>query len=231
MYYRGIDITYILMILPCIILSLWAQSKVSGTFRKYSSVPNARGMTGADAARKILDMNGLSGVPIERVSGNLTDHYDPKDNVIRLSDAVFGSPSVAAVGVAAHEAGHAVQHAERYAPIMARNAIVPVVNIGTRLSLPLLLIGMFLNVLGLIWAGIILFGLSTLFQLLTLPVELDASHRAVKVLSGGYLSDDEMKGVKKVLSAAAMTYVAALLTSAAQLLRYVLIFTGGRRRR
>lgn len=231
MYFGGIDITYLVMIVPCIILSLWAQSKVSSTFRKYSGVLNSRGMTGADAARKILDRNGLTHIPVEHIQGNLTDHYDPKANVIRLSDSVYGSSSVAAVGVAAHEAGHAVQHAENYAPILARNAIVPVVNIGTRLSLPLLLIGMFLNIMGLIWAGIILFGLSTLFQLLTLPVELDASHRAVKVLSGDYLDEDEMKGVKKVLTAAAMTYVAALLTSAAQLLRYVLIFTGGRRRR
>ena len=231
MGYYGIDITYIILVVPFIILSLWAQFKVSGTFRKYSEVSNRRGMTGQDAARRILDMNGLNHIPIEHIAGNLSDHYDPKANVIRLSDSVYGSTSVAAVGVAAHEAGHAVQHAEKYAPILARNAIVPVVNIGTRLSLPLLVIGIFLNITGLIFIGILLFALSTLFQLLTLPVELNASHRAVKVLSNGYLDEEEMKGVKNVLTAAAMTYVAALLTSAAQLLRYVLIFTGGRRRR
>ena len=222
---------YFIIVMPFVLLSLWAQIKVKSTFSKYSQVYNQRNMTGADAARRILDMNGLQHIPVERISGELTDHFDPKANVIRLSDSVYGSNSVAAVGVAAHEAGHAVQHAENYGPILVRNSIVPVVNIGAKLSLPLLFLGLILGVMGLVWVGIILFSLTTIFQLVTLPVEFDASHRAVKVLENGYLREDEVKGVKKVLSAAAMTYVAAMLTSAAQLLYYVFLFTGNGRRR
>ncbi len=225
-----IDSTYIILVLPFVLLSLWAQMKVKTTFTKYSRVHNHRGMTGADAARRILDMNGLSHVRVERIAGNLTDHFDPRSNCIRLSDSVYGASSVAAVGVAAHEAGHAVQHAEKYVPIRLRNAIVPVVNFGSRLSIPLLFLGLFLNALELVWIGIFLFSFAVLFQLITLAAEFNASHRAVRVLNEGYLAEDEVRGVKKVLSAAAMTYVAAALTSAAQLLRYIILFTGGRRR-
>lgn len=226
-----LDYTYFIYVVPFLLLSLWAQMKVQTTFSKYSKLSNRRNLTGADAARRILDMNGLTSVRVERVSGNLTDHFDPKTNCIRLSETVHDSNSVAAVGVAAHEAGHAVQHANQYMPIVVRNAIVPVVNIGSRISLPLLFLGLILDHLALVWVGIILFGLAVVFQTVTLPVEFNASRRAIQVLGDGYLAEDELKGVKKVLSAAAMTYVAAALTSAAQLLRYIVLFTGNGRRR
>ncbi len=224
------DIYYLVLVLPAVILSMWAQMKVNANFSKYSKVYTKRNFTATEAARQILDNHGLYEVKIEAISGNLTDHFDPKANVIRLSDSVRNSTSVAAVGVAAHEAGHAVQHAEGYAPIRFRNSLVPVANFGSKLSIPLIIIG-FLFMTGesffgsaCVWAGIILFSAAVLFQVVTLPVEFDASNRAIKVLgSGGYLYEDETKHVKKVLGAAAMTYVAAAATSIAQLLRFILI--------
>ena len=232
----------ILLLVPAMIFALWAQFKVQSTFKKYDRVMSTKNLTGADAARRILDANGLYDVKVEYVRGHLNDHYDPRTNVIRLSDATFGSVSVAAIGVAAHEAGHAVQHATGYAPIRLRQAIVPVTRFGSALAMPLFLIGLLLvgfgsvdSVIGeyLMFGGIVLFSLSTLFQLVTLPVEFNASSRAVKVLEGsGMLDSREVDGARAVLSAAAMTYVAALATSLAYLLRFILIAAGasGRRR-
>lgn len=223
MPYFWYDSTYILVIIA-FFLSMFASFGVKATYAKYSKVRNHSAMTGSMAARKILDMNGLYQVRIERVSGNLTDHYDPKANVIRLSESVYDSDSVAAIGVAAHESGHAVQHATNYAPIGIRNALVPVVNIGTSLSMPLFIIGLILGFVQLAYVGVILFSLALLFQLVTLPVEFNASRRAIKILdSGNLLYDDEIKGAKKVLAAAAMTYVAATASTALQLLRLLLI--------
>ncbi len=223
MPYFWYDSTYILVIIA-FFLSMFASFGVKATYAKYSKVRNHSAMTGSMAARKILDMNGLYQVRIERVSGNLTDHYDPKANVIRLSESVYDSDSVAAIGVAAHESGHAVQHATNYAPIGIRNALVPVVNIGTSLSMPLFIIGLILGFVQLAYVGVILFSLALLFQLVTLPVEFNASRRAIKILdSGNLLYDDEIKGAKKVLTAAAMTYVAATASTALQLLRLLLI--------
>ena len=217
------DSTYILVIIA-MLLSLWASFGVKSTFAKYQEVKTAREITGAEAARRVLDMNGLQNIRVERVSGELTDHFDPKHNVIRLSDSTYNDTSVAAVGVAAHEAGHAVQHATGYAPIRIRNSIVPVVNIGTQLAMPLFFIGLLINVLGLVYLGIFLFSFALAFQLITLPVELNASSRAIKILdSSMLLYEDEIKPAKKVLKAAAMTYVAAVASSALQLLRLLLI--------
>lgn len=222
------DSTYILVILA-LLLSAFASFGVNATFSRYKKQINARGFTGKDAARKILDMNGLYNVRVEHVGGNLTDHFDPKSNVIRLSDSTYSDTSVAAIGVAAHEAGHAVQYAVNYAPLKIRNSIVPVVNLSTQLSMPLFLIGLILGIYGLTTIGIILFSASLIFQLITLPVEFNASKRAISILdSSGMLYDEELKGAKKVLKAAALTYVAAVAASALQLLRLVLI--SGRRR-
>lgn len=223
------DPTFIILI-PAIILSLWAQSRVTSTFNKYSKINNRSGMTGADIARRILNLNGLTNVKIERVSGNLTDHYDPKTNVVRLSDATFASQSVGAIGVAAHEVGHAIQHATGYSAIRIRNAIVPAVNLCNMLSMPILLIGLLFSFTGLIDLGIIFFSATVLFQLITLPVEFNASKRAIATLEdNGMLIGEELNGAKKVLSAAAMTYVAAAVSSILSLLRLMLLF-GGRRR-
>lgn len=228
--FYGIDIYYIVLILPCIVLAAWAQMRVKSTFNKFSRVRNMRGITGAQAAEAVLRQNGVSDVRIERVAGNLTDHYDPRTNVIRLSESVYDSTSVASVGVAAHEAGHAVQYAVHYAPIHLRAAIVPVTQIGSFAAWPLLLLGLFLNRGILIDIGIWAFALSTIFQLITLPVELNASNRALAAIEqGGLLTSEEYPMAKQTLSAAAMTYVAALAASLAQLLRLILLF-GGRRR-
>lgn len=222
------DWTYILLI-PAFILSMWAQFKVSSTFNKYSKVSNRRGMTGADAARYILDINGLRHVRIERINGNLTDHFDPRSNVVRLSDSTYASTSVGAIGVAAHECGHAVQYATDYAPIRIRNAIVPVVNICSKLSIPIIIIGFIFAYAGsfsntLLNIGIILFSATVFFQLITLPVEFNASNRAIATLEQrALLQDDELKGAKKVLSAAAMTYVAAAFSAIMSLLRLIII--------
>lgn len=232
-YFYYFDWTIILLI-PAFILSLWAQANVNGTFRKYSQVYNRRGYTGADIARRILDMNGLYQVRVERVSGNLTDHFDPKANVVRLSEATYSSQSVGAIGVAAHEVGHAVQHAVGYAPIRIRNGIVPFVNVCNWLSMPILLIGVLFAGLGsffpsLIDVGIILFSATVLFQLVTLPVEFNASRRALQTLRGQCLLDEEeMRGASAVLRAAALTYVAAAVSSIMSLLRLILLF-GNRR--
>lgn len=227
----GFDIYYFVLIIPAMLFAMWAQFKVSSTFNRYSTQRTRNGMTGAKAAEAVLRACGVTNVRIERVRGNLTDHFDPRAGVIRLSESVYDSASVAAVGVAAHEAGHAAQYAEGYGPIRLRNAIIPVTQIGSSLAWPLLLIGLLFNYESLFFAGILFFTLSVVFQLVTLPVEFNASARAVSVLGeGGYLSSDEMPGARKTLSAAAMTYVAALAVSIAQLLRLLLIFGGGRRR-
>lgn len=214
-----------------LIISMWAQIKVNSTYKKYSKVYSRAGMTAEVAVRKILDSNGLFNVGITRVPGELTDHYDPRSNTIALSDSVYGSTSVAAIGVAAHEAGHAIQHAVGYGPIKLRTALVPVTNFGSRLAMPLFIIGLLLANQPLAYAGIILFSLTVVFQLVTLPTEFNASRRAVKALGGyGYMNDEELKGTKKVLSAAAMTYLAALFVALASLLRLIIIAGGGRRR-
>lgn len=230
MYPMYADATYLLVIIG-FLFSLFASFGVKSTFAKYNGVHNARGMTGRDAAREILDKNGLYSVNIEHVAGDLTDHYDPRANVIRLSDATYNSSSVAAVGVAAHEAGHAVQHAVGYMPIRLRNAVVPVANIGSSLSMPLFLLGLFMGRDSLAFAGIILFSAVLLFQLVTLPVEFNASRRALSVLSSpGMLAETERRQAAKVLKAAAMTYVAGAAATALQLLRLLLIFNNNRRR-
>ena len=224
-----------LILIPCIILSYWASSNVNNTFNRYSKQISARRLTGAQAAQRVLSANGVWGVRIERVSGNLTDHYDPQANVIRLSNSVYDNCSTAAIGVACHEAGHAVQYAMNYAPIKLRAAIIPVTNIGSRLAMPLIVIGVALTTLsvlfyGLVYVGILCFSLSLVFQLVTLPVEFNASSRALKAIEDGdLLTDSELVGARKTLRAAAMTYVAATAVSLGQLVRLLLIF--GRRRR
>ena len=217
----------ILLILPALIISIWAQIKVSYTYKKYSTVFINRSITAADVARGILDRNGLQHIRIEHVRGHLTDHYDPRTGVIRLSDSVFNSSSVAAIGVAAHEAGHAVQYAKNYFPIKIRAAIIPVTRYGSMLAIPLFFIGFLLAQPAFMNLGIILYSAVALFQLVTLPVEFNASARALGELRSNYLKDSEVRGARAVLSAAAMTYVAALLTSLMTLLR-LLILAGGR---
>ncbi len=230
------DWTYLVLVMPFVLLSLWASSSVNSTFKKYSQQHSRRGITGAQAAERVLRSNGVTGVRIERVSGNLTDHYDPRTNVIRLSDGVYGSTSTAAIGVACHEAGHAVQYAQSYGPIKLRAATIPITNIGSKLAMPLILIGVLLAAFenlsfGFVYLGITCFGLSLVFQLITLPVEFNASRRALAAIeSGELLTEEEQRGARKTLTAAAMTYVAATAVSLAQLLRLILIF-GGRRRR
>ena len=234
-YFYGFDWTYVVLVLPCIIFSMWASSSVNSTFKKYSTHHSVRRITGAQAAQRVLSANGVGGVRIERVSGNLTDHYDPRTNVIRLSDSVYDSTSVAAIGVACHEAGHAVQYTHHYAPIKLRAAIIPITNIGSRPAMPLILLGIVLNFLGsfstgIIYLGIACFGLSLVFQLITLPVEFDASRRAIRAIEdGAILTEEEQRGARRTLRAAAMTYVAATAVALSQLIRLLVIF-GGRRR-
>ena len=233
-YYFGFDWTYLLL-LPCIILTIWASVRVNSTFKRYSDQLSARRITGAQAAERILHSNGIRNVRVEQIGGNLTDHYDPRTNVIRLSDSVYGSTSTAAIGVACHEAGHAVQYAENYAPIKLRAAIIPITNFGSRLAMPLILLGVLLSAFSgasnsLVYLGIACFALSLFFQLVTLPVEFNASRRALQAIEqSDILNDEELKGARKVLSAAAMTYVAAAAVSLAQLFRLILLF-GGRSR-
>ena len=235
-YYYGFDWTYVVLVLPCILLSLWASSNVNSTFNRYAKQLSSRRITGADAARRVLAANGVHGVRIDRVSGNLTDHYDPKTNVIRLSDSVYDSTSTSAIGVACHEAGHAVQYAESYAPIKLRAAIIPITNFGSKLAMPLILLGIVCTFLGelstmLVYAGIAAFGMSLVFQLVTLPVEFNASRRAMQAIEeANILTAEEQRGARKTLTAAAMTYVAATAVALAQLLRLIMLF-GGRRRR
>ena len=232
-----LDWTYIVLVLPAIIFAMWASSRVNSTFQRYQGQYSSRGLTGAEAAQMVLQRNGVYGVRIERVSGNLTDHYDPRSNVIRLSDSVYGNTSTAAIGVACHEAGHAVQHAEHYLPVKIRTAIVPITNTGSRLSMPLILLGLLFGATSyffatLAYVGVACFALSTIFQLVTLPTEFDASRRALTAIEqGGMLSGEELQGAKKVLSAAAMTYVAALAVSITQLLRLMLLVNRRNNRR
>ncbi len=228
--YYYMDTTGYFLVIIAAILSLFASFKVNSTFKKYSKKLTGRNITAEQAARKILDSNGLQNVRIEAVSGNLTDHYDPRANVIRLSDSVKNSTSVAAVGVAAHEAGHAVQHATGYSPIKLRNALVPVANIGSMAGPYLIILGLILSSANiLVDIGIWLFAAAVLFQIVTLPVEFNASSRAIKILENDmYLEADEVPAVKKVLGAAAMTYVAAAAVSVANLLRFIMIAAGRR---
>lgn len=234
-YFYGFDWTYLTIVLPCLLLSLWASARVNSTFKRYAKQISQRHVTGAEAAQRVLSSNGVRNVKIERISGNLTDHYDPKSNVIRLSDSVYSNTSTAAIGVACHEAGHAIQYADNYFPIKVRAAIIPITNIGSKLAMPLILLGVLFSALSnfsytLVYIGIACFSLSLIFQLVTLPVEFNASRRALQAIdSAGLLTTEERKGAKKTLSAAAMTYVAAVAVSAAQLLRLILLF-GGRRR-
>ncbi len=226
------DWTYVVIVMPMLLVSIIAQINVKSTYSKYSKVFSKKGYTAEQAVRMILDKNGLYNVEITRVSGNLTDHYNPKTNKIALSDSVYGSSSVAAIGVAAHEAGHAIQHAKEYLPIKVRSAIVPITQIGSQLSTPLILLGLILELYQLAYLGIILFGSVVVFQLVTLPTEFDASKRAIAILSDGFFYEDEIKGAKKVLTSAALTYLAALFVAIASLLRLVLIVSGnGRNRR
>ena len=228
--YYGFDTTYLVLVLPAVLFALWAQFNVNSTFGKYNNVPS--GMTGYESAKAILDANGLTNVRIERVSGKLTDHFDPRSNVIRLSESVFSSTSAAAVGVAAHEAGHAVQYAEDYAPMKLRSAIIPITNFGSNLAMPLILLGILLSFPPLAYIGVAAFGLSTLFQLITLPVEFNASNRAMEALrSNSRLTDEQTRAAAKVLRAAALTYVAALAVSLANLLRLLSIVNSSDRRR
>ncbi len=225
-YFYGFDWTYIMFMLPCFILSLVCQIKVNSNFSKYSKVRNLRGMTGEQAARHVLSHYGVTGVRIEPVSGKLTDHFDPRTNVIRLSESVYNAASVSAIGVACHEAGHAVQHATGYVPNKIRGAIVPAARIGSNVGWILFFVGLFLpaQYSFILWLGIIFFSLSVLFTVVTLPVEFDASRRALKCIrETNLLYNEEYDGAKKVLTAAAMTYVAAAATAILQLLRLILI--------
>jgi len=236
MFYYGFDWTYVVLVLPCVIFAMAASANVNSTFKRYSKELSRRHLTGAEAAQRVLSANGVFGVRFERVSGNLTDHYDPRSNVIRLSDDVFGSTSIAAIGVACHEAGHAVQYAKGYAPIKLRAAIIPVTNFGSRLAMPLILLGLLFSAGSyfgdtMVYLGIACFGLSVLFQLVTLPVEFNASRRALQAIeSNELLTEEEYRGARKTLTAAAMTYVAATAVALAQLLRLLMIFDGRRSR-
>ncbi len=241
-FYYYFDWSYLVLVVPALLFSLWASARVNSTFKKYSAIRNVRGMTGAEAARAVLNANGVTDVRIEYVSGNLTDHYDPKNKVIRLSQDVYDAATPAAVGVAAHEAGHAAQYAAHYLPIRIRAAIIPATNIGSKLSVPLVILGLllpglrifapyteFFNLIA--WIGVACYSLCVLFQLVTLPTEFNASRRAVAAIERcGLLLPEEQQGAKKVLKAAALTYVAALSASLAQLLRLIII-VGGRQRR
>ena len=241
-FYYTFDWTYLVLVLPALLFSLWASARVNSTFRRYGSVRNARGLTGADAARAVLRAHGVYDVRVEYVSGNLTDHYDPRSKTIRLSQEVYDVATPAAVGVAAHEAGHAVQYAQNYLPIRIRAAIIPATNFGSRLSMPLILLGLLLPSLRIFapytqffnliaWIGVACYSLCVLFQLVTLPTEFNASHRALRAIDeSNLLLPEERRGAKRVLTAAALTYVAALSVSLAQLLRLIVI-VGGRQRR
>lgn len=213
-----------LLVLPGLLLGLWAQHRVNSAFSEYSRIHSRRGVRAEQVSAELLERSGNSSVSITGVAGNLTDHYDPASNTLRLSQSVLGSTSIAAIGVAAHECGHAMQQHDGYLPLKLRTAIVPVVNIGSHLYFPIFMAGILFSWEPLIYVGILCFALSLLFSLVTLPVEFDASRRAVSMLqSGGYLSEDELAGARKVLNAAAMTYVSAVVSSLLQLLRLLLI--------
>lgn len=230
MYYYGFDWTYLLLIVGVIVSGI-ASAKVSSTFNKYSRVRSSAGMTGAEAAQRILYSEGITDVAVQHISGSLTDHYDPSSKVVSLSDATYGSTSVAAIGVAAHECGHVIQHHRGYAPLSIRSALVPVANVGSKAGVPICILGMFLGMNEtLINLGILVFSFGVLFQIVTLPVEFDASARALKLVRNlGILDDDETRDTRKVLKAAAMTYVASAFASILSLMRLVILF-GGRRR-
>lgn len=234
--YYSMDSTwlYLILVVPAFILSLVAQAKVKSTYAKMSKVRNTSGYTGAQAAAAVLRHYGIMNVRIEETTGKLSDHYDPRSNVIRLSREVYYGTSIASVGIACHEAGHAAQHAQNYVPIKIRNAIIPACNIGSYLGIPLAFAGYFLGFEPLILVGLGLYSLIAVFQLVTLPVEFNASARAIRVIddTGLLRGEEEVRGAKKVLSAAAMTYVAALAVTLANLLRFVILFLGrGRNRR
>ncbi len=229
MPYLFYDYYYIILVIPAMILAIIAQAKVKSTYAKYSKIGNSRSITGAYAAQAVLTHYGIRDVRIEQVSGKLSDHYDPKAKVIRLSSEVYSGTSIAAVGIACHEAGHAAQHAENYVPIKVRNSLVPVCNIGSTLGIPLALIGFALGFEPLVTVGLVLYAAISVFHLVTLPVEFNASRRAISVIDAtNLLYDDETGGAKKVLSAAAMTYVASTIVALANLLRFVLRFNNRR---
>ena len=237
-FYYGFDWTYIVILLPCVIISVWASSNVNNTFKRYSKQLSMRRISGAEAARQVLALHGIWNVRIDRVSGNLSDHYDPKANIIRLSQDVYDGTSTAAIGVACHEAGHAIQYAQDYFPIRIRSAVIPVTNIGSKLAMPLIILGILFSSFAdvsyfLVDLGIICFSFSLIFQLITLPVEFNASRRAMLAITQSQiLTHDEQEGARKTLRAAALTYVAATIVAAAQLLRLILLFGGrGRSRR
>lgn len=231
------DWTYVILVMPAVLLSLWASWNVKNTYRKYSNYHNRRGLTASEAARRVLNANGLVNVPIECISGELTDHYDPGANVVRLSAGVFNSTSTAAIGVACHEVGHAIQHDVGYTPVKIRTAIVPVTNIGAKLSVPMIIAGIILSnisqtLLFVAYIGILLFALSAVFQIVTLPTEFNASHRALATIEQMNLLDsDEIVGARRTLNAAALTYVAALATTLMQLLRFIIMVNGRSNRR
>ena len=227
-----IDPLYIILVMPAALFAMWANSRVNSTYKSYSNLKSTRGITSQEACQNILNSNGITDVTIDRISGNLTDHYDPKAKVIRLSDSVYNSTSVAAIGVACHEAGHAIQHAYGYSPLKFRNTLVPITQISSNISVPLVFISLLLcgfgfNTIWLAYVGLIGFAIAAFFQLVTLPVEFDASKRAlIAIDNSGYLTDDELYGSKRVLDAAALTYVAALAVSLMSLLRLTLIVLG-----
>ncbi len=231
MYFGGYGL-YLLISLPALLLGFYAQAKVQGSFKRYSQVRTSNGMTGAEVARAVLDAKGLRDIPIQQVRGNLSDNYDPSKRVLNLSEAVYATPSVAAAGVAAHEAGHAIQHAEGYGPLKLRSLMVPSVQLGSWLGPIIFMIGFFLNSQNLALIGLILFAATAVFAIVTVPVEMDASRRAKELLStSGIVYASEMQGVNSVLDAAALTYVAGAVQALSTLLYYLLLFTGGRRRR
>lgn len=231
------DPLYFVFMLPGLAFMLWAQSKVKGNYARFSKVRNSAGVTGAQAARRVLDSQGLHNVQIEPVRGELSDHYDPRTRVLRLSEGVYGVPSIAAIGIAAHEAGHAIQHAKAYNPLKVRTAMVPAVNLGSNLGFGVLFLGLILQQQGLAWIGVALFALSTVFALMTLPVEFDATRRAkaalvqVGLVDAGVAGGDESKGVARVLDAAAWTYIAGFAASLLTLLYYVMMVMGMGNRR
>lgn len=227
-----IDPYYFILIVPALLLGMWAQVKVNRTYNRYSHIPANCGYTGQQVARQILDQNELFHVQIECTAGRLTDRYDPRAGVVYLSNGVYDSTSIAAVGIAAHECGHAVQHANHYLPLHIRNAIIPVTNIGSKLAIPLIVAGMLFSYSPLVMVGLVGYSLIALFQLITLPVEFNASSRALSAISSAHIwGDEEQPGARKILSAAALTYVAALVASLAQLLRLLLLFSGRNRER